>query len=361
MKKRQIGIVIVCIVLIAVFVVIFACIFTGQQSGTEDSTVPDSTDAYEDLTEMNPDIDLPESAQFSWYKKPYFRATDIHPVKNGLYRWNCWYSFTPTDYGYHPTEYVAYYVGDKCGVANSFGDILCDALYTDPFFCPEPDSIAFADHSLAFNFASGQVVLSGGHGGAIAELHYDINSEQFIYIYSSEGPAEAIEYDKTGVYIAYEAYMEITDRYEDFVAYDIDKTGKIGLYNNGKLVIPFEYVATAEICEDIVAMYDGSMWSYFSVDGDVLMENVTTNSCTFKISENIYSETGEYIDTKIIEMNTVYSYSCGSVPVKKDGKWGYIDKNGEMIIDAVFDKALPAFENRAWVCVDGYWGIIEIL
>lgn len=57
-------------------------------------------------------------------------------------------------------------------------------------------------------------------------------------------------------------------------------------------------------------MYDGSTWTYFSSDGDVITENVpeSTDTCSF----------------------------------------------------GNFEKALPAFENRAWVCVDGYWGIIEI-
>lgn len=347
-----------------VLAIVFS-VFTGCNPVTpkkeENSTEAiEQTAQYESLTDLDADVTLPESEQFSWYKKPFLMATDIHPVKNEIFR-GVVYSYTPTDYGYHPTEYLAYYIGDKCGVINSYGDILTDALYSDPYFCPEGPGMVFRDQTLLYEYNTGEIIRGCGHGGGPARFYYDINSDEFICISGSEGENESLEYDKTASYIVMEAYMEKMEQYVDFDAYVIDETGKLGLYNNGKLVIPFEYVAAAEICEDVVAMYDGSMWTYFSVDGDVIMENVQTNGDIFKYNfENVYSETGEYLGTTASELNAVYSYSCGSVPVKKDGKWGYMDKNGDIIIDTVFDKALPAFENRAWVCVDGYWGIIEI-
>lgn len=344
-------------VIFMIFAVMFS-LFTGCEPGVvnadeESSTEQESAPLYESLTDYDADVVLPEAVGFSWYKKPFFRATDIQPIKNELYR-GIIYSYTPTDYGYHPTEYSAYYIGDKCGIVNSCGDILTDALFTDPNFCPEGPGVAFNDQQLIYEYES-KLVSSHGHGGGVASFYYDINSEEYICITGMEGENEAIDYDKTGAYITYEAYMDIANQYDDYVAYNIDCTEKLGLYNNGKLVIPFEYVAAAEICEDVVAMYDGSMWTYFTVDGDVIMENVQPNSDKITYYERAYKNA-----YKEVTVPCVFSYSCGSVPVKKDGKWGYMDKNGDMIIEAVFDKALSAFENRAWVCVDGYWGIIEI-
>lgn len=344
--------------------VLVVCVFTGCNPVTpvteENSTEPtEQTALYESLTDYDADVILPESVGFSWYKKPFFRATDMRIPANEIYNWTI-VSHRPTDYGYHPTEYLAYYIGDNCGVINSYGEILTDALYSDPYFCPEGPGMVFRDQSLLYEYKTGEIIRGCGHGGGPARFYYDINSDEFISISGSEGENEALEYDKTASFIVMEAYMEKLEQYENFDAYDIDKTGKIGLYNNEKLVIPFDYVAAAEICEDVVAMYDGSMWTYFSVDGEVIMENVPTNDNTFRYYHDVIDENGDCIATNIKEINTVYSYSCGCVPVKKDAKWGYMDKNGEMIIDAVFDKALPAFEGRAWVCVDGYWGIIEI-
>ena len=355
MKKMTIVIMIFAIVLS----VLTGCNPVTPETEENSTEAIEQTALYESYTDLDVDVMLPESVGFSWYKKPFFRATDMRIPANEIYNWTI-VSHRPTDYGYHPTEYLAYYIGDNCGVINSYGEILTDALYSDPYFCPEGPGMVFRDQSLLYEYKTGEIIRGCGHGGGPDIFYYDINSNEFICISGSEGENEALEYDKTAAYIVMEAYMEKSEQYVNFDAYDIDETGKLGLYNNGKLVIPFEYVAAAEICEDVVAMYDGNMWTYFSVDGEVIMENVPTNDDTFRYYQNVYNENGEQIDTKIYEINAVYSYSCGSVPVKKDGKWGYMDKNGEMIINAVFDKALPAFENRAWVCVDGCWGIIEV-
>lgn len=346
------------VVIFMILAVMFS-LFTGcgpvvVNTDEELSTKQNETPLYESLTEYDADVVLPETVGFSWYKKPFLKSDDIRAIKNCLYS-NRIYSYTPNKYGYHSTVYTAYYVEDKCGLINSNGDILCEPIYTDPIYCGEADGVTFNEHCLAFEFSSQTVVDHGGHGGGVDKLYYDINTDTFILINGSEGENEAIDYDKMGAYITYEAHMDIANQYDDYVAYNIDRTGKLGLYNNGKLVIPFEYVAAAEICEDVVAMYDGSMWTYFTVDGDVIMENAQPNSDTIMYYEREYKNA-----YKEVTVPCVFSYSCGSVPVKKDGKWGYMDKNADMIIDAVFDKALPAFENRAWVCVDGYWGIINI-
>ena len=55
------------------------------------------------------------------------------------------------------------------------------------------------------------------------------------------------------------------------------------------------------------------------------------------------------------------SFSFGKAAVMNEkGKWGYIDKTGEVIIDYMFDKVKPFYrEDRAIVCVNGLWGVIN--
>ena len=98
------------------------------------------------------------------------------------------------------------------------------------------------------------------------------------------------------------------------------------------------------------AMYDGEMWTYFTVDGQEIMKNAAPNNDTFQY----------YADDTLVREMAVFSFSEGCVPAKKDGSWGYMNKDGKMIIDADFDYALPVYESRAWVLSDGLWGIIEI-
>ena len=50
----------------------------------------------------------------------------------------------------------------------------------------------------------------------------------------------------------------------------------------------------------------------------------------------------------------------GYAAVKRHGKWGFIDRNGELKIDFTFDDALSFGQHLAAVKIDGYWGYIDI-
>lgn len=39
---------------------------------------------------------------------------------------------------------------------------------------------------------------------------------------------------------------------------------------------------------------------------------------------------------------------------------GYMNKYGEMVIPAVFEKAMPFANGYAWVEYDGLWGLIKL-
>ncbi len=55
--------------------------------------------------------------------------------------------------------------------------------------------------------------------------------------------------------------------------------------------------------------------------------------------------------------------STSLFPIKKDGKWGYIDKTGKIIIDPQYDDAWPFSEGLAAVMIvdeeTGKWGYID--
>ncbi|MCL2772366.1 MAG: WG repeat-containing protein [Oscillospiraceae bacterium] len=52
-------------------------------------------------------------------------------------------------------------------------------------------------------------------------------------------------------------------------------------------------------------------------------------------------------------------YGEGLICVSKNGKWGYIDKNGEVVIPLIYDFADFFSEGLAAVCKDGKWGYID--
>lgn len=46
-------------------------------------------------------------------------------------------------------------------------------------------------------------------------------------------------------------------------------------------------------------------------------------------------------------------------PVQIDGAWGYVDREGELVVEPRFERAKGFYENRAAVQIDGAWGYID--
>lgn len=53
-------------------------------------------------------------------------------------------------------------------------------------------------------------------------------------------------------------------------------------------------------------------------------------------------------------------FEDGYAPVKKSGKWGYIDETGKEVTDFIFDDASTVYNGYAWVYYNGKYGIINI-
>lgn len=349
-QKRQsnIPVIIGCVVggiVLIVFVLILIGILADDIPELDDVNRDDSAVSGEDISDASDEEEAVKS-QFVWIKEPFFDADDMSVIHD--YR------------SYIDTKYVVCYLDGKSGLVDTNGNIVCDPVYSNPYYCDVCNGVSldysYNANSRLFEFDTGRVVEHGGHGGSDGKLVYDLNSRSFMYICYGDGPSYEVDYNKSGCYVVYEAYKVLYDySYEAY--YDYSETGRLGLYFNGELVVPFEYELATDVAEGVVGMYDGETWTYFAEDGTVILDNVATNSDVRLWYKPKSSDLNEY-EEKYNEW--VYEFSCGCVPVKKDGKWGYMNKNGEMIVDAQFEKALPAYENRAWVCVDGLWGIIEL-
>ena len=60
-----------------------------------------------------------------------------------------------------------------------------------------------------------------------------------------------------------------------------------------------------------------------------------------------------------LEVEDISSFSEDLAAIKKDGKWGYIDKKGNIVIDCVYEKAQDFSEGLAVVKKDGKCGYIN--
>lgn len=53
-------------------------------------------------------------------------------------------------------------------------------------------------------------------------------------------------------------------------------------------------------------------------------------------------------------------FADGWAAVKKNGKWGFIDRSGEMKIQPMFEDALSFSGHLAAVKIDGLWGYVSL-
>lgn len=55
-----------------------------------------------------------------------------------------------------------------------------------------------------------------------------------------------------------------------------------------------------------------------------------------------------------------YGFYEGYAAVSKNGRWGYIDKQGNVVVDFIFEKTTPICDGEAWVLYKGTTGILNI-
>jgi hypothetical protein len=61
-----------------------------------------------------------------------------------------------------------------------------------------------------------------------------------------------------------------------------------------------------------------------------------------------------------LDYHDILYYSDGYCPVKKYGKWGFIDESGKEVSDFIFDVVSPVYQGKAYVLKGDKWGILNI-
>ena len=61
-----------------------------------------------------------------------------------------------------------------------------------------------------------------------------------------------------------------------------------------------------------------------------------------------------------LDYHDAYYFEDGYAPVKKYGKWGFIDEEGKEVTDFIFDHATPLYNGLTYVEKDGKWGVLKL-
>ena len=115
----------------------------------------------------------------------------------------------------------------------------------------------------------------------------------------------------------------------NLVEADIQSTNTIEIYNNNLEKIAEMNNATLTVKNNYIKLSSSEETKYFDLDGN------------------------EKQNTEIFPENTIFAKS-------QNGKWGFVDKNGQVIIDYQYDEVTEQNEyGFAGIKKDGKWGIVD--
>lgn len=145
-----------------------------------------------------------------------------------------------------------------------------------------------------------------------------------------------------------------------------DLSYKVGILNSAnETVLDFNYslIRKIENTNLVQAMYaEDSIIEIYSNNMDKIYSAKNTKINVEEKYVKLYSENNLlYVDyngstisnTKILKDNTLFAYS-------KNGRWGFVNKDSEIIIDCIYDKVTDFNEyGYAGIKLDGKWGVMN--
>ncbi len=132
-----------------------------------------------------------------------------------------------------------------------------------------------------------------------------------------------------------DTYINLVYPQEGMIAARIRGTGKWGFLDmQGNTIVPHDYKLVYSFSEELAFVKKDNKFGAIDKNGNMVIDAI-------------------YSDVK------KEGFSGGMAAVKSQGKWGFIDKTGEIIIPFEYDDCSSFSEGSAAVAQGGYWGYID--
>lgn len=168
--------------------------------------------------------------------------------------------------------------------------------------------------------------------------------------------------DKTGKKISSETYPEATPFIEGLAI--VKRKNKYGFINpEMKIVIPCEYDNAIAFKQGYAMVKKGDIWQAINKKGDVVSEHqvaVTEGMARIK-RESLWTfmpiDTEQPVTESKFEDARLFKEGLSAVLYHQ--KWGFIDKTGNFVIPAEYEKVSDFIHGHARVQKNKLWGIID--
>lgn len=128
-------------------------------------------------------------------------------------------------------------------------------------------------------------------------------------------------------------------------------SGKYAVFKNGEAVTDFIYDECGSCSEGLLAVCVDGKWGFINENGDVVIP--IEYDASWPQHRDVWGDWDEEA--------YCYAASGGYVPLVKDGEWELRNTAGELVIPpGVFEAIRPVYDGKCWVKKDGKWGVIGL-
>lgn len=328
--------------------------------------------AGDELTEDDPEAAPVDESAFEWRIRPFLEADDIYPL-----------SVSPGAGAYGDfiaADYLLISRGGKAGLMTRGGEILLEpettraysyvndngdrhVLFTDG----DPDSgdrVCFCVTTGALIRTADDVcTLCGGDlragGNGMAAL-YDPEKKVFGVM-----PAEKVRHAKAGDSLSLadgfvlngenvpdSASAQGITLPENFISSDLTGNGVLngsfGVVRNGRAMTSFKYQNATDFKDGVAAFQQDGKWGYLNKAGRLVLPFEYDAAFPYFYAKDGAPEILPYLPSE------------GYIALNQNGRAGYSNLNGEIVIPVgTFAAARPVFDGQAWAKQQGtgLWGL----
>lgn len=263
------------------------------------------------------------------------------------------FDYTAADYN----SLVFFRENTQWGVAKQTGEIVIPSSYNarlcDCNLTNEAHDTYFAPDGTVFDNL-------GGHGGP-PQFYYDENNKYLVSLdFGGIYPVDMKEMGLNEVML-----VPVCQIPESYGAEGLERTdftlsaGELQyaiIRNNGTAVTLVSQEKFQSFAESITR----AGWDWHGVIGNDMAE-LTVPTAVQMLDGNWKFLDSNGQDLPIGVFEDAWSFSKdGIAAVKRDGMWGYIDFEGNILVPFVLDDASRTYAGKAWVKKDGLWGVLDV-
>ena len=320
-----------------------------------------------------------------WAIEPSLEYEDIDNVIQGYYRqpsrarWylemtgysSSWQNHTSDIVNAeYPSNMFTCTLNGRYGILNDEGKMILDGIeplqsYTgekNPLEAKEYYSYVVKQNGVLYqldqDMTAGEEITHGMMAGDYPFHPFVMHQEAFvynIYMYDDESFVKPFkEVDLSYMNLPDICYVPIVDSCTNYV--DDVWTGMAKMDKDGNILHIYDYVPCNGIQNTDTLVNGYYVTAHKPVD-ITCMTDMQPNDIAYK--DIVSLETGEIINAEPYQ--DVLWFEDGYCPVKKDGKWGFIDETGTEVTEFIFEDVTALYQGKSYVKYTGRYGLLDVV